>query len=58
MAVVVEPFDRGVLDRSVHAFDLSIRPGVTHFGQPMLDPILRERIPNIWDEKLAVGPSR
>lgn len=41
MAVVVEPFDCGILDRSVHAFDLSIRPGVTHFGQPMFDPIFR-----------------
>lgn len=36
MAVVVEPFDRGIFDRSVHALDLAVRPGMTHFGQPMV----------------------
>ena len=40
MAVVLEPFDYGILDRSIHAPDLSIRR-VRQFGQPMRDPILR-----------------
>ena len=41
MAVVVEPFNRCIFDRSVHALDLSVRPGMAHLGQPMLDPIFR-----------------
>ena len=39
VAVVVIAFDGGVLDGSVHSFDLSIRPGVFDFGQPVIDII-------------------
>ncbi len=39
LAVVVEAFNRGVLDRSVHPLDLTIRPQMVWFGQAMLDPV-------------------
>lgn len=52
VAVVVESFDRGVLDCSIplagrcllasaekHSFDLPVRPGMAHFGQSVFDPI-------------------
>jgi hypothetical protein len=37
VAVVVEAFDRRLLDRPVHALDLAVRPRVSRFRQPMLD---------------------
>ncbi len=40
VVVVVEAFDGRVLDRAVHAFDLTIRPWVLHSGQPVLDLML------------------
>jgi hypothetical protein len=36
VAVVVEAFDGGVLDRSVHVFDLTVRPRMVGLGQPIL----------------------
>lgn len=39
MIVVMIPFDRGVLDRAVHPFDLAVGPGVIGLRQPMLDPV-------------------
>jgi hypothetical protein len=37
--VVIAP-DRRVLERAVHAFDLSVRPGMARFGQAVIDVIL------------------
>ncbi len=39
VAVVMEAFDGGVLDRSVHALDLAVGPRVVGLGQTVLDPI-------------------
>lgn len=36
MAVVVEAFDGGLLERAVHPFDLSANQGMIAFGQPFL----------------------
>jgi hypothetical protein len=49
MAVVVEAFDRGVLDRSVHPIDLTIRPWMVGFGQAMLDTVgLADHVEAHW----------
>ena len=40
MAVVIVALDGSVLDRSVHALDLAIGPGMLDLGQPMFDAIL------------------
>jgi hypothetical protein len=37
VALVVVALDRCLLDRPVHPLDLTIRPRVTRFGQPMFD---------------------
>ena len=37
MIVVVKAFDGRVPDRTVHSFDLTIRPGVVDLGQPVVD---------------------
>ena len=39
MAIVVIPFDGRVLNRAVHALDLSVRPRVVWLGQAMLNAI-------------------
>ena len=39
VGVVEVSLDRGILDGSVHAFDLPIRPGMVRFGEPVLDPM-------------------
>ena len=39
VAVVVIPFDRGVLDGAVHPLDLATGPRMVGLGQAMLDPI-------------------
>jgi hypothetical protein len=41
--VVVEPPNRGVLDGSVHPFDLAVRPGVVELGEAMVDAKLGAR---------------
>lgn len=40
MVVVVEALHGRFLDRAVHAFDLTIRPGVLDLGQPVLNLML------------------
>ena len=40
VVVVVEAFHGRLLDRAVHAFDLTIRPGMLDLGEPVLDLIL------------------
>ena len=39
VAVVVIPFDRGILDRAVHPLNLTVGSWVVWFGQAMIDPI-------------------
>ena len=39
VAVVMEPFDRRVLDGEVQAFDLTVGPWVVGLGQPVLDAV-------------------
>ena len=39
MGFVVEAFDGCLLERPVHAFDLSVGPRVSRFGEPMVDVI-------------------
>ena len=40
MAVVVIALDGSFLDGSVHSLDLTVRPWVLDFGEPVLDAIL------------------
>src|SRR5258705_6521665 len=40
MTIVVIAFNGGFLDRSVHAFDLAVRPRVLDLSEPVLDAIL------------------
>ena len=61
VAVVVVPFDGGFLDRAVHSLDLTIRPGVTDFGEAMFDAVFAashvknvRRIASGW----AIGVAR
>src|SRR3546814_12566893 len=37
VAVVVVAANGGLFDRSVHAFDLTVGPGVLRLGEPMVD---------------------
>ncbi len=39
MAVVMEPFDRRVLDGAVHPLDLAVGPWVVGLGQPVLNAV-------------------
>ena len=59
VAVVVEPLHGGVLDRAVHSLDLTIRPGMFHLGQPVLNPMFpadaAEDVLHCEDVALAVG---
>ena len=40
MPVVMIAFDGGLFDCPVHAFDLTVGPGMVRFGQSMLDAVL------------------
>ena len=40
MRSIVIPFHGGFLDGSVHAFDLSFRPRMLWFCEPVLDAVL------------------
>lgn len=59
MVLVMEAFDGRFLDCAVHALDLTIRPRMFHFGQPMLDAILVadaiEDMAEIMDISRAIG---
>lgn len=52
MAVIVISFDRRLLERAVHAFDLAIGPRMVGLCEAMLDPVLpaaqRERMRRVW----------
>lgn len=39
MAVVMKTVDGGLLDSSVHPFNLAVGPWVLDFGEPVIDPI-------------------
>ena len=39
LGFVVEPFHGGILDRAMHAFNLTIGPRMVRFGQPGFDAI-------------------
>ena len=40
VAIVMVAFDGGLLDRSVHPFDLAVGPRVLDLGEPVLDAVL------------------
>ena len=40
VAVVVVALDGSILDCAVHSLDLSVRPGMVHLGQAVLDPVV------------------
>ena len=59
VAVIVIPFNRGVLDGAVHPFDLAIGPRMVRFGQAMFDPIgLTDQIDTQLAESKAVSVPR
>jgi hypothetical protein len=39
VVVVMEALDGRLLDRPVHPLDLTVRPGVLHLGEPVLDAV-------------------
>jgi hypothetical protein len=39
VGIVVIPFNRRLLERSVHPPGLAVRPGVSNFRQPVLRPV-------------------
>jgi hypothetical protein len=42
VGVIEEAFDGGLLDGSVHAFDLSVGPGMVGLGQTVADAMTRQ----------------
>ena len=54
VAVVVVALDGGVLDRAVHAFDLSIGPRMVRLGQPVLDLVRRADVTVRSDRSAAL----
>ena len=49
VVVVVEALDRGVFDRPVHPPDLTVRPRLVGFGQPVLNPVgLADHVKAHW----------
>ena len=44
MAFIMEPLDGGLLDRSVHPFDLAVGPWMSGLGQAMVNIVLGTRI--------------
>ena len=40
MGWVEEPSDRGVLNRAIHPFDLTVGPRMVEFGEAMVDAVL------------------
>ena len=53
---VVEPFYSRVLDRSVHAYDLTIGSRMVGLGQPVLEPVgFADRVEAHWS---AAGHAR
>ena len=56
VALVVEPSDSGVLDRAVHAFDLTVGPWMVEFRQAMIDAVLRTgQVERMGPKRLIVG---
>jgi hypothetical protein len=42
VVVAVETLDGGLLGGAVHPLDLTIRPRMLHFGEPVLDAVVGE----------------
>ncbi len=56
VAVVMEPFDRRVLDGAVHPFDLAVGPWMVGLGQPVLDAVgLADHVEAHWPGVDAVS---
>lgn len=55
MGLVVEAFDGGILQSSVHALDLPIGPGMLGFGEAMLDGVLLASIGEGMDSEEERG---
>ena len=59
MRVVVVAFDRRFFDCPVHALDLTVRPGVVHLGQPVVDLMFAtDAVENVFERRcvlFAVG---
>ena len=51
VVLVVEAFDRRVLDGSVHSFDLVVGPGMTRFCQTMFDVEIAQAPLKAWQRK-------
>jgi len=53
---VVEDFDRGVFDGSVHSLCLAVGPGMIGLGQPVLDPMFdADAIEDVRAEETPAG---
>ena len=51
----MEAFDGGVLERPIHALDLSIGPRVARFSQPVFDAVLGACVfVDVYEERLAL----
>lgn len=49
MGLTVEALDRGIFERSVHAFDLAIGPRMFRLGQSVVDVgILASYLMSLW----------
>lgn len=56
MAVVMEPFDRRVLDGAVHPFDLAVGPWMVGLGQPVLNAVgLADHVEAHWPGVVGVS---
>ena len=55
VVIVVEALDGGVLDGPVHAFDLSIGPGMIDFGEAVLDAVLATALVEHVDDEACGG---
>ena len=55
--LIVEDLNRGVFDRPVHAFGLTVGPGMVRLGQTMLDPVLdADAVEDVRPEELPARP--
>ena len=55
--VIVEAFDRGLLDGSVHPLHLAIGPGMVELGEPVLDAVLgADPIEDMVESVFVAGP--
>jgi hypothetical protein len=55
MRLVIEFFDRGFFEGTVHALDLAVGPGMIRFGEAMLDAVLLAYAPKDMLERLLIS---